>query len=182
MRNMALKCILRLLELTQKETRADSIQGKQRLLEDFGPGEDASDEEELTVRGKRVKQQQPAEHQALFDGNCDDHFRIGLKITRSVTRMCSTETLLAAVQGCPRASCLHALMPAHVEHASSAVALRMLLRYTASWCFCKIRVKLVSIMLTLLRFMPSCPKLHPDPSCMPAQEAMMLCLVRQNML
>jgi len=82
MRNMALKVILRLLQFTQKETRADSIQGKQRFLEDFGPGEDASDEEELTERGKRVKQQQPAEHQALFDVNCDDHFRIGMKITR----------------------------------------------------------------------------------------------------
>lgn len=82
MRNMALKCILRLLQLTQKETRADSIQGKQRLLDDFGPGEDAFDGEELTERGKRVKQQQPAEHKALFDGNCDDHFRIGMKITR----------------------------------------------------------------------------------------------------
>ena len=39
MRNMALKCILRLLQFTQKETRADSIQGKRRLLDDFGPGE-----------------------------------------------------------------------------------------------------------------------------------------------
>ena len=82
MRNIALKCILCLLQLTQKETRADSIQGKQRLLDDFGAGEDASDEEELTERGKRVKQQQPAEHKALFEGNCDDHFRIGMKITR----------------------------------------------------------------------------------------------------
>ena len=82
MRNMALKCILRLLQFTQKETRADSIQGKQRFLDDFGPGDDAADEEELTERGKRVKKQQPAEHQALFDGNSDDHFRIGIKITR----------------------------------------------------------------------------------------------------
>ena len=83
MRNMALRCVLRLLQFTQKETRADSIQGKQRFLEDFGPGDDSDAEEEaLTERGKRVKQQQPPEHQALFDGNCDDHFRIGMKITR----------------------------------------------------------------------------------------------------
>jgi hypothetical protein len=26
----------------------------------------------------------PAEHQALFAGNCDDHFRIGIKLTRCV--------------------------------------------------------------------------------------------------
>ena len=39
MRNMALKCILRLLQMTQKETRTDSIQGMRRLQEDFGPGE-----------------------------------------------------------------------------------------------------------------------------------------------
>ncbi|KAL3155972.1 hypothetical protein ABBQ32_012964 [Trebouxia sp. C0010 RCD-2024] len=89
MRNMALKCILRLLQLTQKETRADSIQGKQRLLEDFGPGEDADEEEERTERGKRVKQQQPAEHRELFNGNCDDHFRIGMKITRGSVRLYS---------------------------------------------------------------------------------------------
>ena len=93
MRNMALKVILRLLQFTQKETRADSIQGKQRFLEDFGPGEDASDEEELTERGKRVKQQQPAEHQTLFDGNCDDHFRIGMKITRYGTLTPAVYTL-----------------------------------------------------------------------------------------
>lgn len=24
----------------------------------------------------------PAEHQALFAGNCDDHFRLGIKLTR----------------------------------------------------------------------------------------------------
>ncbi|DBA80702.1 TPA: hypothetical protein ACH3X1_007943 [Trebouxia sp. C0004] len=89
MRNMALKTILRLLQFTQKETRADSIQGKHRFLEDFGPGQDGVDEEELTERGKRVKQQQPAEHQALFDGNCDDHFRIGMKITRGSVRLYS---------------------------------------------------------------------------------------------
>ena len=45
-------------------------------------GEDASDEEEQTERAKRVKLEQPAEHKSLFEGNCDDHFRIGLKITR----------------------------------------------------------------------------------------------------
>ena len=39
MRNMALKCVLRLLQITQKETRTDSIQGMRRLREDFGPGE-----------------------------------------------------------------------------------------------------------------------------------------------
>lgn len=82
MRNMAYKLILRLIQLTQKETRADSILGKQRFADDFGPGEEESEEEGMTERGKKVKAEMPLDHQRLFEGNCDDHFQIGLKITR----------------------------------------------------------------------------------------------------
>lgn len=89
MRNMAHTLILRLLQLTQKETRADSILGKQRFMEEFGPDEEDFDEEGMTDRGKKVKAQMPLEHQRLFEGNCDDHFRIGLKITRGSVRLYS---------------------------------------------------------------------------------------------
>lgn len=79
---MAYKLILRLLQLTQKETRADSILGKQRFIEDFGPDEEDSEDEGMTDRAKKVKAEMPLDHQQLFEGNCDDHFQIGLKMTR----------------------------------------------------------------------------------------------------
>lgn len=55
--------------------RVDSIQGKERFRDEFGPpdtdGEDA----------KQVPR--PAEFKALFHGtNTGDHFRIGIRLTR----------------------------------------------------------------------------------------------------
>lgn len=84
MRNSAHKLILRLVQLTQKETRADSILGKQRFEEEYGPGDEQGEEriEGVTDPGKRVKGDLPLDHQRQFEGNCDDHFQIGLKITR----------------------------------------------------------------------------------------------------
>ena len=77
MRHQALKVVTRLLELAQKETRTDSIHGKARFLADFGlDAEDAA-----AVEAGR-KPWQPAEHAALFAGNTEDHFRMGIKITR----------------------------------------------------------------------------------------------------
>ena len=73
MRNIAYKVITRLLKLAQKETRSDSIQNKGRFLEEYG---DAADEEEEQRIG------QPAEHVELFRGNTDDHFSLGIKLTR----------------------------------------------------------------------------------------------------
>lgn len=73
MRNLALKAVLRLCQLAQAETRTDSLQGKQRLLEEFGAGE----EEPLKQPGQGSAKQQP-----LFAGNTDDFFRIGIKFTR----------------------------------------------------------------------------------------------------
>ena len=78
MRNTALRTVSRLLELAQKETRADSIQGKSRFLEEFGDEE----EEEAGAKEAKRKLQTPAEHQALFAGDMDDHFRFGIKITK----------------------------------------------------------------------------------------------------
>ena len=75
MRNIAYKVVSRLLTLVQKETRKDSIQGKARFLEDFGPQEDDTED----VKTKHHCQ----EHAVLFKGNTDDHFRLGIKLTRS---------------------------------------------------------------------------------------------------
>ena len=41
-----------------------------------------SADEELTERERAAIARKPAEHQALFGGNTDDHFRMGIKLTR----------------------------------------------------------------------------------------------------
>lgn len=80
MRNAALKTVTRLLELAQRETRADSVQGKSRFLEEFG-GDESETGPGSTKEAKR-KLLAPAEHQALFAGDTDDHFRFGIKLTK----------------------------------------------------------------------------------------------------
>ena len=62
--------------LAQKETRTDSIQNKARFLREFGT-EEAAGEEALQKGHPK-----PADHRALFHGNTDDHFKIGIKTTR----------------------------------------------------------------------------------------------------
>lgn len=79
MRNMAYRLVNRLLALAQKETRTDSVQGKSRFLEDFGPEEGAGPSKAVL----EAQRGRPLEHTALFTGNSDDHFRLGIKLTRS---------------------------------------------------------------------------------------------------
>lgn len=82
MRNMAYQLVRRLVTLAQKETRADSVQGKEKFIEQFvGENEDDDvDAQQQQVVGEQGKQKtkgipKPAEHRALFRGNKDDHFR-----------------------------------------------------------------------------------------------------------
>lgn len=101
LRSTALRVVSRLLELAQKETRTDSIQNKQRFLEDFGADEDEPGGNRVAPGGgsggaANTGRGPPAEHAALFEGNSDDHFRLGIKVTRSGTWLVDSSCLLVA--------------------------------------------------------------------------------------
>lgn len=85
MRNAAFKLVRRLVALAQRETRADSVQGKERFVEHFADEEDPEELEESLRRRKAAK---PQEHQALFNGNLDDHFRWAGVRVRARRRIC----------------------------------------------------------------------------------------------
>jgi len=87
LRSLAHAAVLRLAALLQRETRADSIQGKARFDREYGPGSDGEGEEEGRA-GKR-RHPKPADHAALFAGNADDHFRIGVRVTKGAVRLYS---------------------------------------------------------------------------------------------
>ena len=104
MRSTALALVTRLCQLAQKETRADSIQNKARFLDEFGAQEDEEADVEAG-QGPAGKPGQadlsagkPPQHAALFGGNCDDHFRLGIKITRCVAWQVSALCLDANLQ------------------------------------------------------------------------------------
>ncbi|GBF92110.1 hypothetical protein Rsub_04457 [Raphidocelis subcapitata] len=95
-RNLAFRAVRRLVALAQKEARADSVQGKEKFVEQFG-----GDEEEGAGGGGGGGaggsgggggdswRRKPAEHRALFAGDTDDHFRMGIKITRGQIKLFS---------------------------------------------------------------------------------------------
>jgi U3 small nucleolar RNA-associated protein 25 len=97
MRSTAMRVVSRLLKLAIKETRVDSIQNKERFMEEFGTGEEesqkdgntipADDLEGLNARERAAIARKPIEHRSLFSGNADDHFRLGMKLTRGAVRL-----------------------------------------------------------------------------------------------
>lgn len=87
-RCVAFAAVQRLLDYLQRERRSDSIQGRNRFVEEFGGGLEweggqgawEASQEDGEGGGK------PREHGALFAGDTDDHFKIGLKVTRGAVR------------------------------------------------------------------------------------------------
>ena len=113
MRNVCGRAIMRFLKLCPNaHGRADAVNKLERLENDFLAGyssdetssdEDASDEEDdeelkrrkkkmqkkinkVTKKKKKYKTHVPLEYKELFRGNQDDHFRLGVKITKAAVR------------------------------------------------------------------------------------------------
>jgi len=90
MRNIAGRAIMRLLDLCPAaHGRNDSVNKLERIEEDFlaYEGSDSEDEDEEARGKKKFKPFVPADHKALFKGNTDDHFRLGLKLTKASVRL-----------------------------------------------------------------------------------------------
>jgi hypothetical protein len=88
MRNIAGRVVRRLLELCPAaHGRKDAVSKLERFADDFGHGD--SDVEEDSVMEKRKKKNLwvPDDHSALFRGNTDDHFRLGIKVTKASVRL-----------------------------------------------------------------------------------------------
>ena len=83
-RHHAKTIVDRLIQLAIQETRTDTIKNKSRFEDEFGVGE----EDELVSERERIAlSMKPNQHKVLFDGNCDDHFRLGIKMTRGSIRL-----------------------------------------------------------------------------------------------
>ena len=92
MRNIAGRAIMRLLELCPAaHGRNDAVNKLERIEEDFlaYDGSDSEDEveDEHGNKKKKYKPFVPDDHKALFKGNTDDHFRLGLKLTKASVRL-----------------------------------------------------------------------------------------------
>ncbi|KAG6543850.1 hypothetical protein Mapa_014690 [Marchantia paleacea] len=87
-RSSALKFVDRLLNMVPAIQKAN-VEHKDRFFDDFG-ALDEEDAEALGVPNKKdPKAGKPADFRALFSGNNDDHFRIGLKFTRKGIKLYS---------------------------------------------------------------------------------------------
>lgn len=83
-RHHAKAIVERLIQLAIQETRTDTVKNKKRFEEEFGVAEEY---DVVSERERVALSLKPKQHRALFDGNCDDHFRLGIKITRGSIRL-----------------------------------------------------------------------------------------------
>ena len=86
MRNVAGRVVRRLLELCPAaHGRADAVSKLERLADDFGFDSDGEAAETENRRKKNLWV--PEDHSAMFSGNTDDHFRLGIKVTKASVRL-----------------------------------------------------------------------------------------------
>ena len=96
MRNVAGRVVRRLLQMCPAaQGRADAVNKLDRFAEDFGDGDSDVEPDDVDQSGqsggaKRRRgggQWIPDDHKRLFRGNTDDHFRLGIKVTKASVRL-----------------------------------------------------------------------------------------------
>lgn len=83
LRSSALRFVKRLLDLVPSTIKG-TVEHKARFFEEFGV-EDEDDQDSA----EKESLSKPADFKALFGGNNDDHFRIGMKFTRKSVKLYS---------------------------------------------------------------------------------------------
>ncbi|KAI5074322.1 hypothetical protein GOP47_0010283 [Adiantum capillus-veneris] len=84
LRSMALRLVKRLLDMVPAAHKG-TTEHKERFFDEFGAEDDGSDED----AAEKAKSTKPTDFNALFRGNNDDHFRIGMKFTRKSVKLYS---------------------------------------------------------------------------------------------
>jgi hypothetical protein len=93
MRNVAGRVVRRLLQLCPAaQGRVDAVNKLDRFADDFGDGDSDDDSpDDVTENGSKRKrtggQWIPEDHERLFRGNTDTHFRLGIKVTKASVRL-----------------------------------------------------------------------------------------------
>ncbi|XP_058068370.1 protein NUCLEOLAR FACTOR 1 isoform X2 [Magnolia sinica] len=94
LRSIALRVVKRLIQLTPSSHRVN-VEHIDRFSKEFGMVKDDDDNDKLpnNVHGhedkKSQKSSKPADFEALFSGNDDDHFMIGIKFTKRSIKLYS---------------------------------------------------------------------------------------------
>jgi hypothetical protein len=110
MRNVAGRVVRRLLELCPAaHGRADAVSRLERLADDFGDAAaEAAEAAAETARRRKKNLWVPEDHSAMFRGNTDDHFRLGIKVTKASVRLFvdffGSDILIASPLGTSRAN------------------------------------------------------------------------------
>ncbi|KAH9304113.1 hypothetical protein KI387_008517, partial [Taxus chinensis] len=95
LRSTALRTVKRLIELIPSSCKVN-IEFRDRFFDEFGADEDDENEDledratsEVLKQWKQKKSSKPADFQALFGGNNEDHFRFGIKFTKKTVKLYS---------------------------------------------------------------------------------------------
>ena len=89
MRNVAGRLVRRLLEFLPSANtgKADAVSKLDRLAEDFGGRFDDELDDRETEKRRKKGAWVPEDHAGTFRGNVDDHFRLGVKVTKASVRL-----------------------------------------------------------------------------------------------